>query len=89
MRIHRAPATSDARRLPQLASSLNNLGWRLLALSRFEDALVPLNEAVALYRRHVESPDGHARSLYNLGVGLGHLRRHREARAAEREARRL
>ncbi|GAA0828455.1 hypothetical protein GCM10009525_25840 [Streptosporangium amethystogenes subsp. fukuiense] len=84
--IHRALATSDARRLPQLASSLNNLGWLLLALSRFEDALVPLNEAVALYRRHVESPDGHARSLYNLGVGLGHLRRHREAVTAAEEA---
>ncbi|MFF3437621.1 tetratricopeptide repeat protein [Streptosporangium sp. NPDC002721] len=84
--LHRALAASDAGHLPQLASSLNNLGWLLLALSRFEDALVPLDEAVALHRRQVESPEGQARSLYNLGVGLGHLRRHREAVAATEEA---
>ncbi|TYB51113.1 tetratricopeptide repeat protein [Nonomuraea sp. PA05] len=84
--LHRIAARTDDRRRLQLASSLNNLGWTLLALQRFDDAVASLEEAIGLYRRDTGPPAALARSLYNHGVALGHLGRHDEALTSAEEA---
>jgi len=76
---------------PDLASSLNNLGNRLAALGRHEEALAATQEAVAIRRALAEvrpaavRPDL-ARSLNNLGNRLAALGQREEALAATREA---
>jgi len=70
--------------LPDLATSLNNLGAILSELGRREEALAPSEEAVAI-RRHLsqEAPAAWqpdlAMSLNNLGTMLSELGRREEA----------
>ena len=71
--------------------SLNNLGNRLSALGRREDALAAAQEATDLYRRlAAERPDAFrpdlAASLNNLGNMLSDLGRREDALAAAQEA---
>ena len=77
--------------LPDLATSLNNLGASLSNLGRREDALAAAREASDLYRRlAADRPDAFrpdlAMSLNNLGGGLSDLGRREDALAAAREA---
>jgi tetratricopeptide (TPR) repeat protein len=77
--------------LPDLASSLNNLGKDLSNLGRREEALAASQEAVAIGRRLAETrldaflPDL-ALSLNNISVYLSDLGRREEALAASQEA---
>ncbi|MFY1585413.1 tetratricopeptide repeat protein [Micromonospora sp. WMMD734] len=95
VRIYRrlAEANPDAY-LPNLATSLNNLGVRLSQLGRREQALAPAEEAVRIYRRLAEAnPDAYlpnlAMSLNNLGVRLSQLGRREQALAPAEEAVRI
>ena len=77
--------------LPDLAMSLNNLGNRLGALGRREDALRACNEAVGRYRQLAEARPGAflpdlAASLNNLSNHLSDLGRREEAIEACDEA---
>ena len=75
----------------QLASALNNLGVRLNAVGRREEALAPTQEAVTIRRQLAQAnptaylPDL-ATSLTNLGVRLNAVGRQAEALAASEEA---
>src|SRR5215831_4502698 len=74
-----------------LSQWLANLGVRLGALGRREEALAASQEAVAIYRRLAETrPDAFlpdlASSLNNLGIRLSNLGRREEALAASQEA---
>jgi tetratricopeptide (TPR) repeat protein len=77
--------------LPDLATSLNNLGNRLSELGRREEALKATEEAVGIYRKLSEQnpqaflPDL-ASSLNNLGAVLSALGRREEALKATEEA---
>ncbi len=76
--------------LPDLASSLNNLGNRLSELGRREQALANAQEATDTYRRLAAArPDAFlpnlAGSLGNLGNRLTELGRPNEALSARRE----
>jgi len=78
-------------RLPDLATSLNNLSNRLGELGRREQALAAIEEAVAIRRRLAEArPDAFlpdlASSLNNLSIRLGELGRREQALAAIEEA---
>ena len=50
-RLSDPAAGNPAAHLPDLASSLNNLGIRYSAVGRREEALAPAEEAVAIRRR--------------------------------------
>ena len=85
-----AEANPDAW-LPDLASSLNNLGNRLAEAGRREEALAPTEEAVTIRRRLAQNnPDAWlpnlAASLNNLGVSLAEAGRREEALAPTEEA---
>ncbi|CAO5184851.1 putative Anaphase-promoting complex subunit 5 domain-containing protein [Frankia sp. AiPs1] len=88
----RRPSDEDlAAHLPQLASSLNNLGRRLADLDRREDALAAVDEATGIYRRLAAAqPDRHlaglAASLNNLARRLGDQGRYEQALATVEEA---
>jgi tetratricopeptide (TPR) repeat protein len=74
-----------------LATSLNNLGERLSALGRREDALAATREASEIYRRlAADRPDAFlpnlATSLNNLGKSLNELGRIEDAFAATQES---
>jgi tetratricopeptide (TPR) repeat protein len=74
-----------------LSASLSNLGVRLGALGRREEALAASQEAVDIYRRLAQTrPDAFlpdlASSLNNLGGDLSNLGRREEALAASQEA---
>jgi tetratricopeptide (TPR) repeat protein len=90
--IHRRLAqTRPDAFLPDLATSLNNLGNRLSNLGRREEALAASQEAVDIYRRLAQTrPDAFlpylATSLNNLGGDLSNLGRREEALAASQEA---
>ncbi len=76
---------------PDLAAALGNLGNRLGALGRHDEALDATTEAVSLCRRlAADDPDRHqpnlAAALNNLGNRLGALGRHREALDATTQA---
>jgi tetratricopeptide (TPR) repeat protein len=77
--LYRKLAAADPDRYrPGLAASLNNLGARLFAAGRLDDAAVWVTEAVALYRELAAAdPDryrpGLASTLNNLGVLLSDL----------------
>jgi tetratricopeptide (TPR) repeat protein len=75
----------------RLAARLRNLGNRLSALSRREEALAAAQEAVDIYRRLAKTrPDTFlpdlAKSLNNFGAMLSNLGRREEALAATQEA---
>ncbi|MGW4946369.1 tetratricopeptide repeat protein [Actinoplanes sp. NPDC004185] len=77
--------------LPDLASSLSNLGNCLSQLGRREQALAPAEEAKGIYRRLAEvNPDAYlpdlASSLNNLGNCLSELGRREQALASAEEA---
>ena len=77
--------------LPNLATSMNNLGLRLSNLGRREQALAPTEEAVTIYRRLAEAnptaylPDL-AASMNNLGILLSNLGRQDQALIPTEEA---
>ncbi|MEV4481760.1 tetratricopeptide repeat protein [Micromonospora coxensis] len=77
--------------LPDLATSLNDLGLRLSELGRGEQALAPVQEAAVVLRRLAEAnPDAYllllAASLNNLGALLARLGHREEALAPAEEA---
>ena len=94
----RSRSTGSSRRrrpdafLPDLATSLNNLGIRLSDLGRREEALAASQEAVetlpASSRRRGPTPSSPTSpgSLNNLGISLSDLGRREEALAASQEA---
>ncbi len=90
--VHRRPAEADpADYLPDLASSLDNLGVQLSELGRHAEAVTAVDEAVTIRRRLAEAdPAGHlpdlASSLNNLGRQLAELSRGDESLAAVEEA---
>jgi tetratricopeptide (TPR) repeat protein len=83
----RLAQANPAAYLPDLAGSLNNLGIRLDAVGRREEALAPTEEAVEHYRRLAQAnpaaylPDL-ATSLNNLGNRLDAVGQREEAEAA-------
>ncbi len=92
LRIYRRLAEANpAAYLPDLAMSLNNLGFTLSGLGRREEALAPTEEATGIRRRLAEAnpaaylPDL-AGSLNNLGFTLSELGRWEEALAPTEEA---
>jgi tetratricopeptide (TPR) repeat protein len=93
--LERLRATTDppdpSAHADMTASSLNNLGNRLSALGRHEEALASAQEAVDIRRRLAAArPDVYtaalASSLNNLGNLLSALGRHEEALASAQEA---
>ncbi|MFI6079106.1 tetratricopeptide repeat protein [Actinoplanes sp. NPDC051343] len=77
--------------LPNLATSLNNLGTCLAVLGRREQALAPAEEATGIYRRLAEAhPDAYlpdlATSLNNFGACLARLGRREQALAPAEDA---
>ena len=85
-----AEANPDAY-LPDLASSLNNLGVRLADVGQRQAALAPAQEAVAIRRQLAEAdPDAYlpdlAMSLNNLGNQLAEAGQRQAALAPAREA---
>ena len=77
---------------PMVSSTLNNLGIRLRALGRHEDAVKAAEESVAIRSRlAAERPDAYlpdlAKSLNNLGACYGALGRHEDALKAVEEGR--
>ncbi|MFE6872499.1 tetratricopeptide repeat protein [Kitasatospora sp. NPDC057692] len=88
---YRALAESDPRQLPRLAEHLNDLGLRLTATGRHEEALSFTSEAIDLWRRLAETtPDPHlpglGRGLNNLGISLSAVGRFDEALSVTAEA---
>ncbi|MGY0465961.1 tetratricopeptide repeat protein [Kitasatospora sp. cg17-2] len=88
---YRALAESDSRFLPRLAEHLNDLGLRLTATGRHEEALSFTSEAIDLWRRLAETtPDPHlaglGRGLNNLGINLSAVGRFDEALSVTAEA---
>ncbi|MEV6710270.1 tetratricopeptide repeat protein, partial [Micromonospora wenchangensis] len=80
--------------LPNLATSLNNLGNHLADLGRPEQALTPAEEAVRIRRHLAETnPDAYlpnlATSLNNLGNHLADLGRPEQALTTTEEAVRI
>ena len=76
---------------PNLSMSLSNLGNRLSAIGKHEEALAAAQEAASLRRALAEkSPDTYnpdlAASLTNLGNCLSAIGKHEEALAATQEA---
>ncbi len=81
----------DVREAPLLAMSLNNLGNRLNAVGRRDEALAAAQEAVNIYRELAETaPDAFrpnlAMSLNNLGNRLAAVGQRDEALATAQEA---
>jgi tetratricopeptide (TPR) repeat protein len=77
--------------LPDLATSLNNLGAMLSELGRREEALAPSQDAVAIRRQLAQAnPAAYlpnlAGSLNNLGIRLSELGRREEALAPSQDA---
>jgi tetratricopeptide (TPR) repeat protein len=73
------------------ARCLDDLGYRLGELGRYEDALSATTEALTIRRRLAAAhPDAHepglADTLHNLGIHLGELGRHQDAESAYQEA---
>ena len=90
--IRRQLARADpVAHLPDLASSINNLGLRLSAVGRRAEAMTYGQEGTDIYRRLAEAnpavylPD-FASSLNNLGVLLSELGRREEALTRTQEA---
>ncbi|MEU8263211.1 tetratricopeptide repeat protein [Micromonospora sp. NPDC048999] len=87
----RLAAVNPAAYLPDLASSLNNLGIQLSEVGHREEALPLAEEAAAICRRLAEvNPAAHlpnlAGSLNNLGEWLSKVGRREEALAPAEEA---
>jgi tetratricopeptide (TPR) repeat protein/nucleoside phosphorylase len=89
--LHALPASEEAGVLVERARLFNNLGSRLSALGRREDALEATSKAVEVYRALAErNPEAFrpdlAKSLNNLGAMLSELGRRKEALDATKEA---
>jgi tetratricopeptide (TPR) repeat protein len=89
--ICRKAIESGATSRPQLADSLNNLGIQLAGVGRSDEALAPIEEAVAIRRELAQEDPGRynaqlANALYDLGHRLGAIGRRDDAVAATEEA---
>lgn len=84
--VTRSLSSGQSRRFnPDYAVALNALGGKLLKADRYEEARIPLCEAVTLHRSCPEESslyrDHLADTLHNLGTVLYELEMHREARS--------
>jgi tetratricopeptide (TPR) repeat protein len=87
----RLAQANPAAHLPNLATSLSNLGIRLSELGHHDQGLAPTEEAVTLCRRLAQAnPAAHlpdlAMSLSNLGIRLSGLGRREQALPPTEEA---